>query len=77
MLSSLVNNAQHGTRPVRDPEIVRQWIQASAWMATLTDGQLATLLEALVWVPLPVCTPQSDAVLEAIRRLRGETGARG
>ena len=49
-----------------------QWVQATAWLETVSDVELGDLLEAEVWADLPLRSTPSDLVAEAIARLRGE-----
>ena len=66
----------HETPAVRtlEPDTMQRiltWADATAYLERITDTELADLLEQEVWATLPVMSPASDVVQEAIDRLRG------
>lgn len=48
------------------------WIEVTAELETLSNEDLADMLVDVVWTKMPLRTPESDLVSEAIDRLRGE-----
>ena len=57
---------------VADAARLYEWLERAGRLESLTNQQLADVVEEHLWAAVPVLTPASDLLSEVIDRLRQE-----